>query len=147
VLLEEWEKNKIKMGALVNERNCYSKSVDEIAVEIKKFEEILVLQLKQIEVTKEEIEKLKEKKNDFDSILRNTQTELKTVETVLENTIIINIITVASGNDDCNENDYDLLNGLVDLNRDIIIKLLKLMKDEAKARNVCFCTFSFLYFT
>jgi hypothetical protein len=35
---------------------------------------------------------------------------------------------------ECIEKDYDVMNGMIELNRNIIMKLVKLMKDDEKTR-------------
>ncbi|GHU24475.1 hypothetical protein FACS189472_17450 [Alphaproteobacteria bacterium] len=132
------------MECLKNEVNVNSDRLINVEREMKNMEEIHEIQLKQLEITRKQIEKLNTKKVNITCILENLNSELKKMKELIDKTVVIEKIII----DECEEMYYNMLNGLVDLNRDIIMKLLKLKGDKTKTKSVChtFYSSSFFFF-
>lgn len=72
----------------------------------------------------EKLKKLKVKRDEMKTILEKVEKKVKEEKEIVENSVVLNVITV----DD--ERDKEFLNGLVGLNRDILMKLLKMLNSE-----------------
>jgi hypothetical protein len=134
-------KKKTALSNLEGEVKTFSDALSEIEIKIEECEKNREIQRKQLSDTIKEIEKLNSEKQDSQSILKKLKEEFQEMNKIIENTLIIEPIIVGGAdgdvnNEECDKNVYDLMNGLVDLNRDIIMKLVKMMGDERKTRNV-----------
>jgi predicted nuclease with TOPRIM domain len=111
-------KNQRLLKKLKIEVNDCVEKFCEIMKNVKELEETRKLKLQELEATKEKVKKLKG--------------ECKKLEdSIVQANIIEPIIVV-----DSEKGNYSVANGLMDLNRDILMKLLKMMSDEDKTRNV-----------
>jgi hypothetical protein len=127
VLFEHLQNHKVAAVNLKHEMKSISNKSIEIEKEIKK--EKLSIQMR---ITKEKLEAELQKKTECDKNIKILDLKLKNVKEVIENAIVVKPIII---NVDSREG-YDLSNGLIDANRDIVIKLLKIARNYSKIKNV-----------
>jgi hypothetical protein len=115
---------------LENEIERYSKEMNEKRRNLEDFKKIHNAKLIELQLTEERIETINLKIIDYVSILENLNLERKKAKDFIENIQLIDLIVVDEERNAC------LPNGLVSVNRDILMKLIKLIRDEKKTRTV-----------
>lgn len=114
--------------------NCSNK-MSEIRKILESLEEFLEIRLNELKITKEEMEKFNTSKD----ILKYMNSKLKKIKSVVETTKIVNPIVI-DDNDGFEESSlYALPNGLIDVNRDILMKLIQILLNKVegmKIRNI-----------
>ena len=117
VTMDCWQKARRDVADLKNEIIIYDEEVGRIQKEIQEFEK--------------KIKYLKEKLKSSTLMLENLQERLKERNEIVLNSKVVRVVVV----DD--ERNRFLSNGLVDVNRDILMKLIRISRDWQKMRNVC----------
>jgi chromosome segregation ATPase len=130
LLAVDLEKQHKKLENLKNERNEQSKKKNEIALELGKSEKSRIILLKQLKTVESEIKCLKSEDKKISLIISDLNMKLKKMKKIVESAIVIEVIKV-DGDDT-----YGLRNGLVDLNRDILMQLIQIINNEKKIKNV-----------
>jgi hypothetical protein len=116
-----------------------SENVDKGWKSIEALEIIRKQQLKEVEATDEKIRNLRIKLIDDFSILKDLNSKKEKIIEVIINCDIIDTISV----DD--ERNKELSNGLADVKRIVFLKLLKIIQDEKKTKNVYVIQINFSY--
>lgn len=114
----------------LSEMNSLFKELTENEKIMKEVENIHRIQLEELNVTSEKLKKLRSKAFDLNSALSKLKLKKEETERIVKNSVLVDVIVVD------NERNNFVLNGLVDLNRDIVMKLLKIIKNETKIRNI-----------
>jgi septal ring factor EnvC (AmiA/AmiB activator) len=127
---EELRKNEILLSDVMNKRDCCIMLLVETKKTLNDLERIRQEQLKDLENSNERIGNETKKKIELEKKIDELDLKSKTTKKIIENTTTIAAIVV----DD--EEKYNSGNGLVSINRDIVMKLLKIIRDEMKIRNV-----------
>jgi flagellar motility protein MotE (MotC chaperone) len=141
MISEKAKESQTTLNDLVEEIHQFSENITKIDQRQADLKEIRQIQQKALETTEKEIENGKMEKEVLNSKLKELKKKMEERKEVVENTDIIEPISICEGNG----NNYNMLNGIVDLNRDILMRLVKLMKNEKKTRNA-FLFFCFLFF-
>jgi hypothetical protein len=125
---EELQSKKEELRQIGKQVNDCSEELKDISKDIK---ELWVKNLQ----TKKEIESLERKKSDLVLFLSRLDLRKEEVKEIIERTNVITVIVVGD------RWNGELLNGLISLNRDILMRLFKIIADENKIRNVFFFFF------
>jgi predicted RNase H-like nuclease (RuvC/YqgF family) len=130
---EKFKTNQEEVNILTEKIECEKKNMEET-------NKILDNEIKLLKITEEKIAVLKSNIKEKNDILENLKSRLDELKAVISNTKVIDTIVV----DD--ERNKLMWNGLVCLNRDILMKLIKIIIRETKIRRVHHYFLSFLSF-
>jgi hypothetical protein len=133
ILADELERKKIQMNGIVVE-------LEKVEKDLRVVNDIPGIQLKEVERLNKEIENNKLKMKNFLTILNDLNSKKENLKKLIENAMVISVIVVDG------ERNGELQNGLISLNRDVLMKLVKIVKNEELIKNVeiSFCLF-FIY--
>ena len=115
------KKNSLK--DIITEMDCCSETTNKKKKEIDELEELL-------KTTKEKIKILRKEMENYVSSLREMNLKKKSISKMVENVNLIEVIVVDDERNKC------VSNGLVDLNRYVLMKLLRIIQNEEKTRIV-----------
>jgi hypothetical protein len=132
----DFDRNKLLLDKIIERENCCSEKIKENSKELEKLEKekkemeenykaLLAFQRCKLEVLKSELKKLCKEKED--------------VRGIVEHAYITDPILV----DD--EGTYEMANGLIDLNRDVLMKLFRVVKNVKKSSKVFFFFFFLMF--
>lgn len=127
--------NKLKeqketLDKLEMESDTHNTRLEEIANEMKEFQETREKQSALLKETERKIAFLVSERFKNESNLKELKMKMKNLTEIIQNTLIVGIIKVED------EMKYGLQNGLVDLNRDVLMRVLKIIVDKDKLRIV-----------
>jgi phosphotransacetylase len=108
------------------------------SMDMEKLERTRKTQMEELKITEEKIKHLKLEMEDCVVGLKKMNEKRKRINEMIEGANLIDVIVV-----DGERNNY-VRNGLVDLNRDTLMNLLRIIQNEKKTRIVYF--FSFIQF-
>jgi hypothetical protein len=131
IFAEELKKNEIHFAESKNERDHCLLSLIGTEKTLNDSEKIRKIQVSDLEITSKKIKCEIVLKGELEKRINDLDLRLERTKEIIENAILITSIVV--DNNTC----YNLANGLVDVNRDIVMKLLGLIDDETKIKNVC----------
>jgi chromosome segregation ATPase len=124
------EEKKEKLGVLADAIQIHLKEINEnlkCLEDLNKTYESLMAEVRSIEF---KLNKIKAENEKMNLVLADLNAEKDEIEKMIKNVIIIEVINVDE------EWNGELMNGLVGLNRDILMKLFKISRNEKKIRNV-----------
>jgi hypothetical protein len=139
IVAHELNRRKTLLVDVIDENDIYSKSLTRINEELNDLKKYRELQLRELEITNERIKNHSSMKDELLKKLKNLDLKRREIKMITDNAIIITPIFV----DEISTN-YKLTNGLVTANRDVIMKLLRVIREETKIRTVFL--YFFLYF-
>jgi chromosome segregation ATPase len=99
----------------------------------KSLKKILDEQLKEVDTTRKKIGSQESEKKNLLSKLEKLNVRKKEIEEIIEDAQILSPIVV---HDEKNKDTMNVANGLVSVNRDILMKLIQIAEDEGKVKNV-----------
>jgi phosphotransacetylase len=133
------EMKKKSLKAVSDEIDCFSEKLIQETMDMKKLEETWKTQMEELKVTEENIKLLKLQMEDCVVGLKKMNEKKKRINEMIKNVNLIGVIVV-----DDERNNY-LRNGLVDLNRDTLMNLLRIIQNEKKTRIVYLLSFVQFY--
>lgn len=130
MLIDELNQRRRSLGELINEISRSSKLEERLSREIEEMEKIRQSLLERLDITEMRIKQLMLKKDNAHYYsIPNMNWKKESMERIIEDAKVVDLIVV-------DEEKYGLKNGLVDLNRDCLMKLIRLLNDEKKIRYI-----------
>lgn len=128
--LWELEKSKKEVSDLENEISHRSRELDETLNNLEELRHVKDRLLMQLKTVDRGIENFISKVHDLSSTLENLNLRLGQQNKIIFESVIVEAIIV-----DGERNNF-ISNGLVDLNRDVLMRLVKIIRNEKKIRDI-----------